>query len=137
MKKFLLSWVLLFVLWMAGSYLVHAVLLSGEYSQLPNLFRPMVETEKYSIFMFLAHVLMAGAFSWIYARGISSAPWLGQGIRFGFAIALMTVVPTYMIYYVVQPLPASMVVKQILYDGALIVVLGVVVARVQRGSATA
>jgi hypothetical protein len=134
-KKFLLSWVLLFVLWMAGSYLVHAVLLTGEYSQLPNLFRTTAETEKYSIFMLLAHVLMAGAFAWIYARGISSAPWLGQGIRYGFAIAFMTVVPTYMIYYVVQPLPGSMVVKQILYDGALVVVLGVVVAWVQRGSA--
>lgn len=29
----------------------------------------------------LAHVIMSGAFAWIYARGNEAKPWLGQGIR--------------------------------------------------------
>ncbi len=31
--------------------------------------------------------------------------WARQGLRFRVAIALLTVVPWYMIYYVVQPMP--------------------------------
>ena len=57
---------------------------------------------------------------------------MGQGIRFGIAVALLTVVPTYLIYYVVQPMPRSLVTKQIIYDGILIVLLGVIVAAVYR-----
>ena len=55
-------------------------------------------------------------------------PWVAQGIRFGIAVALLGVVPTYMIYYVVQPFPGDLVVKQIVFEGILIVILGAVVA---------
>jgi hypothetical protein len=82
--------------------------------------------------MILAHVIMSGAFAWIYARGVESAPWAGQGLRFGIAIALLTVVPTYLIYYVVQPMPAATVVKQIVFDSILVIVLGLVVAFIER-----
>lgn len=50
---------------------------------------------------------------------------MAQGVRFGVVIALLTVVPTYMIYYVVQPMPSMHVVKQIIFDGILMVLLGV------------
>ena len=62
------------------------------------------------------------------ARGVEKRPWPSQGARFGLAVALLTAVPMYMIYYVVQPMPGSMAVKQILFDSLLIVVLGIIVA---------
>ena len=43
-------------------------------------------------------------------------------------MALLTVVPTYIIYYVVQPMPEALVVKQIVFDGVLTLLLGIVVA---------
>jgi hypothetical protein len=49
-------------------------------------------------------------------------------LRFGVAVALLTVVPTYLICYAVQPMPAAPVVKQIVFDGVLIVLLGLLVA---------
>jgi hypothetical protein len=82
--------------------------------------------------MILAHVLLSGAFAWIYSRGVEAAPWLPQGLRFGVAVALLTVVPTYMIYYVVQPMPGATVVKQIVFDGILTVLLGVLAAFIYR-----
>jgi hypothetical protein len=78
--------------------------------------------------MILAHVLMAGAFVWIYARGVEPKPWLAQGVRFGLAVALMSVVPTSMIYYAVQPMPGALAVKQVIYEGILLVILGVAAA---------
>lgn len=127
-KQFLIGWLVIFVTWMAGSFLVHGILLQNEYSQLPNLFRPEEQAQEYFHFMLLAHVFMAGAFVWIFQRGVSDDPWLGQGIRYGIAIAFLGVIPMYMIYYVVQPMPGMMVAKQMLFDGLLVIALGAVVA---------
>jgi hypothetical protein len=136
-KKFAIAWLSIFVVWMLGSFIVHGVLLHDDYARLPNLFRPEADAEKYFPLMILAHVIMAGAFAWIYAHGVEAKPWLGQGIRFGLVIALLTVVPTYTIYYVVQPMPGISVVKQMVFDGALLLVLGAVAAFLYRAGKAA
>ena len=134
-KKFLIGWLILFVAWMAGSFVVHGLLLGGDYTALQGkLFRTEQESQPYFALMLLAHVMLAGALVWIYARGREAAkPWLGQGLRFGVAVAFLTVLPTYLIYFVVQPTPGALVVKQMVFDGALTVALGVLVAWWYRG----
>src|SRR3984957_9220739 len=131
-KKFIIAWAVLFVAWFVGSFVVHGMLLHSDYAQLTNLFRPENAQQGFFPLMILAHVILAGAFVWIYARGVEAKPWLAQGVRFGVAVALLTVVPTYLIYFVVQPMPGEVVVKQIVFDGALTVILGMIVARLYR-----
>lgn len=133
-KRFFIAWVVVFIVWFMGSFVVHGVLLHADYLSLPNLFRTEADSQAYFPYMILAHVLLSGAFTWIYARGVEAKPWLPQGLRFGAAIALLTVVPTYMIYYVVQPMPGDVVVKQIVFDGILMLLLGAVVAFVHRNA---
>ena len=130
-RRFFIAWALVFVAWMLGSFLVHGVLLHADDSQLPNLFRPEADAQRHFPLMILVHVILAGAFVWIYARGTENKPWLGQGLRYGLAAALL-IVPIYMIYYVVQPMPGDLVVKQILFDGILLLVLGAIVAWLYR-----
>jgi len=117
-KKFIIAWIVIFIVWFAGSFVVHGVLLHDDYSKLTNLFRSEADAQKYMPLMILAHVLLSGALVWIYARGAEAKPWLPQGIRFGVAVALLTIVPTYLIYYVVQPMPGATVAKQIVFDGS-------------------
>jgi hypothetical protein len=131
-RRFLLAWLVVFIGWMVGSFIVHGALLHDEYARLPHLFRQEAEAQRYFPLMLLAHAIMAGAFVWIYQRGVENRPWIQQGARFGLAVALLGVVPTYLIYYVVQPLPGSLVVKQILFDGILVVLLGILVASLHR-----
>ena len=131
-RRFLIAWLILFVAWMAGSFVVHGVLLHEDYAKLPGLFRPEAEAQGYFPLMILAHMILAAAFVWIYSRGIEAKPWIAQGMRFGLAVALMTIVPTYMIYYVVQPMAGMHVVKQIVFDGILVLILGVIVAFMYR-----
>lgn len=131
-KKFLLAWLAVFVIWMLGSFVVHGLILGDAYAQLPELYRTEAETESLFPLMLLAHVIMAGAFVWIYSRGIEERAWLPQGLRFGVAVALLALVPTYIIYYVVQPLPGTMVVQQIIFDAILVLLLGVLVAYLYR-----
>ncbi len=131
-KRFVIAWIAVFVAWMGGSFVVHGVLLGADYKSVPNLFRTEAESQQLFPLMLLAHVILAGAFVWIYARGVEDAPWTGQGLRFGLAVALLTVVPTYIIYHVVQPMPGAIAVKQILFDGALLLLLGLLVAYLHR-----
>ena len=131
-KKFLISWLVVFVASMAGGFVVHVVLLGAGYAELPNLFRSDAESQQYFHLMLLAHVIMAGAFVWIYQRGQENKPWLQQGVRFGIAVALLGPIPMYIIYYVVQPMPGSHVVQQMVYDGALMVLLGILTAFMNR-----
>jgi len=136
-KRFFIAWIVIFVVWMAGSFVVHATLLHDDYAKLSGLFRSEADSQAYFPLMILAHLLLSGAFVWIYSRGVEAKPWLPQGIRFGVAIALLTIVPTYIIYYVVQPMPGAVVVKQIVFDGILILILGVVAAFLYRQPAQA
>ena len=134
-RKFFIGWVVVFVVWMAGSFVVHGMLLREEYAALPSLFRPEADSQKYFPLMILAHVIMAGALVWIYARGIEAKSWVAQGVRFGIAVSLLGVVPTYTIYYVVQPMPGLLVVKQIVFDTILVVLLGVILGFLYRQTA--
>jgi hypothetical protein len=135
-KKFVIAWIVLFVAWFVGSFVVHGVLLRPDYMQLSSLFRLESDQQRYFPLMILAHVILSGAFVWIYARGVESKPWLSQGLRFGIAVALLTIVPSYLIYFVVQPMPAAVVIKQILFDGVLLLILGAIVAWLYRDRPT-
>ena len=136
-KRFLIGWVVIFVVWFCGSFVVHGVALHDDYGKLTNLFRTEAEAQSFFPLMVLAHVILAGALVWIYSRGVETGPWLPQGLRFGVAVALLTIVPTYIIYYVVQPMPGAVVVKQIVFDGILMLILGSVTAFIYRNPASA
>jgi len=136
-RKFVTAWLVVFVAWMVGGVVVHGMLLHADYAQLPNLFRTEADSQQHFPLMILAHVMLAGAFVWIYSRGVEATPWLAQGVRFGVAVAFLTIIPTYTIYYVVQPMPGVTVVKQIVFDSILTVILGVIAASVYRRQAGA
>jgi len=130
-KKFLVAWLVLFVLYMAGGIVVHGILLNADYAA-TGLMRPEAEAQKMMHLMALAHLLMAGAFVWIYVRGVENKPWLAQGLRYGLAVAVLFM-PIYIIYYVVQPTPGILAVKQVVFDTIMMLVLGAAVAFLYRG----
>ncbi len=134
-KTFFIAWVVIFIAWFCGSFVVHGVLLHDDYMKLPNLFRSEANAQAFFPWMIFAHVILSGAFAWIYSRGVEATPWAAQGLRFGLAVALLTIVPTYIIYYVVQPMPGTTVVKQIVFDGILMLILGLIAAFIYRRSA--
>ena len=127
-KKFLISAVVIFVMSMAIGFFVHAVLLGPDYARLPGLFRTQQEQANYFPYMLLAHVFFAVAFVWIYLKGNENKPFVMQGLRYGIAIAVLMTIPTYLIYYAVLPLPAVLVVKQIVFDVIGVILMGIVVA---------
>ncbi len=131
-RKFVISFaVVLILLWFAG-FFVHGVLLAGDYAQLPSLMRPEDSFHTLWPFMLLARVFQSFAFCYIYIKGMEDKPWLPQGLRYGILIALLLPAPTYLIYYVVMPYPFVLAIKQIVLDSIVMVLLGIVVAWINR-----
>lgn len=138
-KRFLVSVVVLFVVAMGFGFLIHGTVLAADYTQLANrgIYRSPEAAEPLMIYMFAAHVIFAIAFTWIYRAGRDNRPWLGQGLRFGIAVALLSTIPTYLIYYVVTPLASDLVAKQVVLDSMAMVVLGLIAAFINRDPAPA
>ena len=84
-------------------------------------------------YLVLGFVFLSIAFAWLYAKGVEDKPWIGQGLRFGF-VTWFFGVSGFLTYYAVQPLPASLVCKQIGFEFVDFLLLGIVVACVYRKS---
>ncbi|MFN8008248.1 MAG: hypothetical protein U0V70_14735 [Terriglobia bacterium] len=131
-KKFLISMAVIFVLSMTFGFVVHGLLLEQEYMQLSGLFRPPQDQSTHFPFMLLAHLFLAYGFVWIYLQGKEDKAFLPQGICYGIAVAVLTTIPTYLIYYAVQPMPGLVVFKQIVFDTIAVMIMGIVVAWLNR-----
>src|SRR5260221_13396168 len=106
-KRFALAWLVLFIAWFLGSFVVHGVLLHGDYAALPNLFRKESAAQNFFPLMILAHDFLSGAFVWIYARGVEAKPWLGLGLRYCLGANLPTLMSLVLIYSRVHAFPVE------------------------------
>lgn len=134
-KKFWITGVACTIAAFVLSFVVHGVLIESDYAALVSkgMFRPPEEAGAYFQYMIIAHVLMGFAFAWIYRQGLTPGkPWVMQGIRFAIAVICLTTIPLYLIYYSIQPMPGITVVKQIVFDSANMVILGLVAAFINR-----
>lgn len=134
-KKFLIAWVVAFIVWTAGSFAVHGAWLADLYATLPHIMRTEADSQALMHFMLLAHIVMAGAFVWIYQRGVEDKPWVQQGLRFGIAVALLAPVPMFTIYYVVQQTPGALAVRQSIGDSLVVIVVALVTAFLSKDKA--
>ncbi|MGH8077735.1 MAG: hypothetical protein ACREPE_10465 [Lysobacter sp.] len=128
-KRFWISGVVMSIAALLLGFIVHAVLLKPDYLLLPNIMRSEGDSQRYFHYLVIGHVLIGFAMTWIYRQGVDSGRGvLGQGLRFGLAMALFSTVPGYLIYYAVEQLPAALVHKQLIFASIGMLLLGVLVA---------
>ena len=133
-KRFWISFAAIFVIAMAIGFVNHGLLLAGDYEALtPNVMRTLEDQEAKFAFQLLAHVLISFGFVWLYREGRSAdTAWMGQGLRFGIAFAMAATVPIYLIYHAVAQFPLDLAIRQSLFDSVGVVILGMVVAFLNR-----
>ena len=132
-RQYILSVIVLFVITMVLGDVVHAVLLRDEYAQIPNIMRTSEEVQSRFPLLVLGYLLIAVGLTWIYRMGKSeNEDWLAQGLRFGLAIAIVATIPSFMIAYVVEQIPESLAIKQIAYESASTILVGMVTAFMNR-----
>jgi hypothetical protein len=132
-KKFLISFVALFVVCMGGGFVVHGLWLAPDYLLLvPAVMRPEAEANALMPYMLSADVMMAASMAWIYRVGRKDGDWIGQGLRFGLAIALVSSVPFFFIYHTVAQFPLDLMVKQCVGGMGVALVAGLTAAFVNK-----
>jgi hypothetical protein len=128
MGRTLISVIVIFVLSVGFGFLVHEVLLKSDYDQVRHLFRTEEDGKAHFIYLLLGQLIFSIGFVWVYNKGKEAKPFFEQGIRYGIAIAVLTSIPTFLVYYAIQPLPDMLVVKQLIFDSIGVVIRGIVVA---------
>jgi len=131
-KKFWLGVVAAFVITMLGGFAVHATWLNADYAALPRIMRSEQDSMGYMHFMLLAHLVLSLGLVWIYRQGRRDGDWVGQGLRFGVAVAAVSAIPYFLIYHAVAQFPFELSLKQIVGDTVTLLAAGVAVAFVHR-----
>ena len=134
-KQVTISIIVMAVMSLMLGFVVHAILLDADYKALPNIYRGEEDSAGYMPFMMLAHAMIGVGLVWVYRQGREAGDWLMQGVRFGMAVAVLSTIPVFLVYYSVQPLPGMLVAKQIVFDSIGMLLMGVVVAWLNRPAA--
>jgi hypothetical protein len=110
-------------------FLVHGVVLRADYLALASLYRTQADANAQAGWIVVAYLCMGLAMTWLYlqlpARSLGK---LAHGLRFGLAIALVSFVPWHLLAFVGQPLPGALAVRQVLFDTAAMLLLGLLLA---------
>ena len=129
-KRLVLTIVVIFIVASFSGFFIHAIWLKQDYMPVANLYRP--EGQEKMFWIVLAYLSFAIGSVWVYARGVESKPWLGQGVRFGVAMMLVLTVPSFFIAYAIQPVPAILLAKQVICEGVDKIAMGIITAALYR-----
>jgi hypothetical protein len=143
-KRFWVCGLVVSIAAMLLDVLVHGLLLQSDYNLLVarGLMRPPAAAQAFLPYMLAAHLLIGYGLTWLYMH-FSGIPGGGptrslpaDGLRFGAAVAVMSTIPGYLVYYAVQPLPAVLVHKQMIFSAAAMLLLGLLLAWLDPGRKT-
>jgi len=113
-------------------FLVHGLLLRPDYQALAALYRSPEQATAQAGWIIPAYVLLGLAMTWLYRRmPASDGVDLARGARFGLAVSLVSCVPWHMLAFVAQPLPLSLMLRQVGLDLLAMVLLGMLLAWLQ------
>ena len=130
MKKTIGAIVAGFVVQLAGLFLIHSIWLKPDYLNTAYEWRTLEAQGARTWAMLLGTLIYAVAAVLIYLRGVESKPWMGQGIRFGILLWLVTVVYASLSGWVIMPIPHMLAVKWMIGEGLLCLVFSMVVAAI-------
>ena len=132
-RKFIVSVVVVFLLTQLIGFLVHGMALAESYAQLPQIMRTEEDQMGLFHFMILAHLILAIGITWLYRMGQPyTGLWWQQGLKFGLGVAMVSAIPLFMIYYVVQQTPGELAIQQVTYETVGLVLVGLVTAFINR-----
>jgi hypothetical protein len=130
-KSLLLTILIAFVTVWATDFLIHGVWLSATYGATKHLWRPEAEMMAKMPWMFLGQLLVAAAFTLIFAACVAEKRCLSCTLKYALSLALFAG-GGQIIMYAVQPFPASLVAKWCIAYLLQMLLLGWIVHKVYK-----
>lgn len=130
-KSILITIVVTFVSVWATDFLIHAVWLGSTYKATQQLWRPEAEMMSKMPFMFLGQLLVAAAFTMIFAACVAEKRCLSCSLKYAGCMGVIAAA-NQIIMYAVAPYPGTLVVKWCVAYILQALVLGVIVHKVYK-----
>lgn len=113
LKKLAIASGAAFVAYSALAYVIHNVVLVGDYLEVASSLRAPEEFLQRLPLLYLGNLVFAAAATLIYAHGYEPGKnWVGQGLRFGLILGTL-MAPVALTEYVVYPVPGALALKWI------------------------
>jgi hypothetical protein len=105
-KRWAIASVAVLVLLLVLEFVIHGVLLQGNYQQTAAVWRPMEEMNRLMGWMWLGDAVIAVFFTLIYAQGYEKAKaGPAQGMRYGLYVGILMGASMSLGSYVTLPIP--------------------------------
>ncbi|MGH9863274.1 MAG: hypothetical protein ACRD35_07600 [Candidatus Acidiferrales bacterium] len=129
LKKYLLATLAVYVLYSGLAIVIHEIILKADYEpMIGSVTRPLSEFGQRAPLLYLANLVFALAFCYIYVQGYEAEKsWLGQGLRFGL-IAGTLLAPFAVTEWVIYPVPWLLCLKWIVFGYLQVLICGVAAA---------
>jgi hypothetical protein len=137
-KKFLLAFIVVFILLEATGYLIHEVILASTYrdEMISAAFRPEAEMMSNMWIIWLTDLIWSFFFVFFFVKGYENKGIM-EGLRFGFYIGIfVSLVFSYQMYALI-PVPYSLAFQWFIYGMIQCLILGVVASLIYKPSAAA
>lgn len=107
MRRFIISFIAVFIVFGVLEYVIHEILLAGLYEATATLWRPKPEQWDKPGWIAVSGALFVGAFCLIFDKGYENRGMM-EGVRYGVLIALLlTGIMTGL--YVFMPIPLALI----------------------------
>ena len=132
-KKFIISFIVVFLLLEITNYIVHMVILGPTYASdaISYLYRTQEEMMSKMWIMYIMDLIWSFMFVFIFVRGYENKGIL-EGLRFGFYIGIFYVMVQAYNTYVIYPLPYSLAFQTFVYGLVQVLILGVATALIYK-----
>jgi MFS superfamily sulfate permease-like transporter len=108
---------------------VHGFLLASDYEPFyGTLLRPMNQATWQVMLLPLSHLVFVSALVWVFSRLDLAGSTSMRGVKIGVLGWLIGQVPLWLLWYAEQPWPDSLVLKQLGYELASSIVIGLTIA---------
>jgi len=130
-KRFLLAFVAVYVVYQVLGFLIHGMWLDPVYQSIADVFRPRAQMDSMMWVMFVTSAVLVLMFCYIFTRGYEGRG-VGEGARYGLYMGLFFSVAQAFDSYVIYPLPYHLVLKWFLSGMVVFIVMGIVLALVYK-----
>ena len=130
-KKFLIAFIVVFVLLVLTNLLIHNVILMSAYEANKTAFRTMDDMVSKMWVMYVVNIVWSYFFVFFFVKGYENKG-IAEGIRYGIYIGIFISFVAAYAQYVVYRLPYSLILQWFIYGLIQAVILGISTALIYK-----
>lgn len=123
--KFLLTVVLVYIVYQALNFLIHSVILKNVYMEFATLWRPDMENVMW--IMYVSDLIRIFLFVFIFTKGQENKGWM-EGLRYGLLIGLLLSLGMSLNSYAIYPMPFTLALYWLVLTLIQMTICGIVTA---------